>query len=118
MINFRSVIFPTLLFFMAAFPTRLALGQDAVKTGPGIYTVAFENERVRVLEVRLKPGEKVGMHEHPDCLTYIVSPGKLKFTYADKNTPPMISEAKIGEIIFRKAEKHTVENMGLGRRPR
>ena len=39
--------------------------QDPVKVAPGIYKVILENDHVRVLEVTLKPGEKVPMHSHP-----------------------------------------------------
>jgi hypothetical protein len=39
--------------------------QDAVKLSPQYYTVKAENDRVRVLEYRLKPGEKEVMHSHP-----------------------------------------------------
>ena len=39
---------------------------DAVKTDPDKYRVVFENERVRVLEYRDKPGEKTKTHTHPD----------------------------------------------------
>ena len=40
--------------------------EDAVKTDPDKYKVVLENERVRVLEYRDKPGEKTKMHTHPD----------------------------------------------------
>ncbi len=39
---------------------------DAVKTDPDKYKVVLENERVRVLEYRDKPGQKTKMHTHPD----------------------------------------------------
>jgi hypothetical protein len=35
-----------------------ASAQDPVKTSPQYYKVLLENDQVRVLEYRLKPGEK------------------------------------------------------------
>jgi len=39
--------------------------QDAVKADAKHYTVAFENDQVRVLKVHYGPGEKSAMHSHP-----------------------------------------------------
>jgi hypothetical protein len=39
--------------------------QDPVILSPQYYTVEAEDERVRVLEYRLKPGQKEVMHSHP-----------------------------------------------------
>ena len=41
--------------------------QDVVKVSPETHTVLLENERVRVLDVYAKPGEKVGMHSFTSC---------------------------------------------------
>jgi quercetin dioxygenase-like cupin family protein len=43
--------------------------QDLVKVAPKICKVLLENDRVRVLEIRFKPGGKLPMHSHP---AYIV----------------------------------------------
>ena len=43
---------------------------DAVKVAPESYKVLLENDRVRVLEYRIKPGYKNAMHSHPDFLLY------------------------------------------------
>ena len=42
-----------------------AHAQDPVKTSPQYYKVLLENDQVRVLEYRLKAGEKEAMHSHP-----------------------------------------------------
>jgi hypothetical protein len=34
--------------------------------GPNIYKRLFENDRVRLFEVRFKPGECIALHSHPD----------------------------------------------------
>ena len=43
---------------------RVAI-QDPVKLSPQYYTVRFENDRVGVLELHMKPGGKEPMHSHP-----------------------------------------------------
>ncbi len=90
--------------------SSFALARDPIKMSPTNYKVAFENERIRVLEMRYQPGEKVGMHDHPEHVVYITGPGKVKFTYP--KDPPLISETKIGEIIWGPAVSHTLENIG------
>jgi hypothetical protein len=37
---------------------------DAIAAAPNNHRVVFENEKVRVLEVTIKPGEKEPFHEH------------------------------------------------------
>ncbi len=84
--------------------------QDPVKVGPNVYQTVFENSHVRVNEVRFKPGEKIGMHSHPDHVVYILSAGKLKFGYPDNTTKDM--EFKVGDVVWLKAESHQAENVG------
>jgi hypothetical protein len=55
-----------------------AFGQDPVKTSPQFYKVLLENEQVRVLEYRLKPGEEERMHSHPAGVVYVLGGGTLK----------------------------------------
>ncbi len=38
-----------------------AQAQDPVKVAPGNYKVTLDNSRVRVLDIHIKPGEKVAM---------------------------------------------------------
>ncbi len=60
--------------------------QDPVKTSPQYYKVLLENDQVRVLEYRLKPGEKEPMHSHPAGVVYVLSGTKLKVSYPDGRT--------------------------------
>lgn len=46
--------------------------EDAVKVAPHVYKPIFENDRVRVLDTRMKPGDKTEMHGHPDVVVYAV----------------------------------------------
>ena len=60
--------------------------QDVAKVSPETHTVLLENERVRVLDVHAKPGEKVGMHSHPASVVYYLTDAKVKYTYPDGRT--------------------------------
>jgi beta-alanine degradation protein BauB len=95
---------------MLVFVVKTAMAQDVVKVAPESYKVLLENDRVRVLEYRLKPGAKEPMHSHPDYIVYAFSSGKAKFTFPDGKT--MEREIKAGKTMFIKTETHTVENVG------
>jgi len=90
--------------------TKTAMAQDAVKVAPESHKVLLENDRVRVLESRIKPGMKNAMHSHPDIIVYRFTPVKIKFTLPDGKT--FIREAKAGSVLFREAETHATENVG------
>ncbi len=83
---------------------------DAAKVASESYKVLLENDRVRVLEYRIKPGKKNAMHSHPDFLLYALIPEKFKLTFPDGKT--IDSEAKAGEVLFYEAETHAYENVG------
>ncbi len=104
-----AVVFATLLLLVAA---GTALAQDPVKVAPNNFKVLLENDRVRVLEFRSKPGEKIGMHSHPDSVIYFFSGGKSKFTYADGKTAE--PERQSGQVMWRGAETHASEYLGPG----
>ncbi len=94
------------------FGAGTALAQDPVTVAPTNFKVLLENDRVRVLEFRSKPGEKIGMHSHPDYFVYNFSAGKTKFTYPDGKTEER--EAPAGAAIWRDAETHASEYIGTG----
>ncbi|MGI9534700.1 MAG: cupin domain-containing protein, partial [Thermodesulfobacteriota bacterium] len=83
---------------------------DAVKVASESYKVFLENDKVRVLEYRIKPGEKNAMHSHPDFLFIALIPEKYKMTFPDGKT--IESEANAGEVFFCEAETHSYENTG------
>ncbi len=81
---------------------------DAVSVAPNLYKVLFENDRVRILEVRYGPGVKSEMHSHPDLAVVALTPLKAKFTLGDGQTVDI--ELQAGESTFVPAQDHTVEN--------
>ncbi len=81
---------------------------DAVKVAPHVHKIVLENEKVRVLESTLKPGEKTEMHSHPD----LVAVGISKYTLSNGKSIEVALMA--GESIFTEAVEHTTENIGSG----
>ena len=83
---------------------------DAVKVAADNYKVILENDRVRLLEYRGKPGDKTAMHSHPDVLVYPLTAGKFKFTVP--NGESFEIDIKAGEAMFAEAQDHSTENTG------
>jgi quercetin dioxygenase-like cupin family protein len=84
--------------------------QDAAKVDAKHYTVAFENDQVRVLKVHYGPGEKSTMHSHPNTVAVFVSDTKGKFTFPDGKSEDF--NAKAGDVIWNDARVHLPENTG------
>ncbi|HEV7194728.1 MAG TPA: hypothetical protein VGN19_02210 [Pedococcus sp.] len=55
---------------------------DPAATNPGLYTVVFENDEVRVLEYRDKPGDRTTPHAHPDSVMYSLTPFRRRLRSA------------------------------------
>lgn len=89
-----------------------ARAQDPVKVAPKLYKVIFEDEHVRVLEVKGKAGEKAPMHSHPSLVVYAMSGGKVKHTTPDGKTTE--NEMKAGTAMWVNAETHSSELLGPG----
>jgi quercetin dioxygenase-like cupin family protein len=84
--------------------------QDAVKVDAKHYTVAFENDQVRVLKAHYAPGEKSTMHSHPQDLAVFLTDAKGKFTFPDGKSEDF--NAKAGDVIWNKSTVHLPENTG------
>lgn len=80
-------------------PIFQATAQDAVQVNPQLFKVLAENDKVRVLEVKAKKGDKAGMHSHPPMVIYILKPGKTRFTSADGKITE--TKSKAGDVILR-----------------
>ncbi|MFN2542018.1 MAG: cupin domain-containing protein [Chthoniobacterales bacterium] len=84
--------------------------QDAVKVDAKHYTVAFENDQVRVLKAHYAPGEKSTMHSHPQGLAVFLTDAKGKFTFPDGKSEDF--NGKAGDVIWNKPTVHLPENIG------
>ena len=85
--------------------------QDPVKVSPQYYVVRFENDRVRVLEFHLKPGEKEAMHSHPAGVVYSLADATIRNGLPDGTTSER--SLKAGDVLWREDTTHTGENVGL-----
>lgn len=87
-----------------------AAEEDPVKLSPDNYKVILQNRQVRVVETRMKPGDKTAMHEHPDYVLYVIRGGQARFTDEKGHSKDVVLKA--GEVQFRDHEEHAVENIG------
>jgi quercetin dioxygenase-like cupin family protein len=83
---------------------------DPVKISPQYYKVLLDNDQVRVLEYRLKPGAKEAMHSHTSGIVYIFGDAKMRTTYPDGRTEE--SSGGAGEAHWRNPVTHALENIG------
>ena len=100
----------TLNLFTVLLLAATAMAQDPVPTYPDNYKVLAENDRVRVLDFKLRKGAKENFHSHPAAVTYVLAPFKILFTFPDGTT--RIREAKAGDVFFGEALVHASENIG------
>lgn len=84
--------------------------QDPVIISPQYYTVRFENDTVRVLEYRFKPGEKEVMHTHPPGVVHYLSEARFRIVSPDGSTSDATVTA--GEVAWRELTSHAAENIG------
>lgn len=106
----RYILAVLVLLLVGAFAHTAMTADDVLKVAPKCCTVLLQNDEVRVLDYVAKPGEKVGMHMHPDHVVYALSDGKTRFTMEDGSTKDV--ELKKGQAIFSKAVVHSTENIG------
>ena len=98
------------VFFIAVTGSKSLFSQDPVKVAPKNVKVVFENNRVRVLEVRIKPGEKLPMHSHPPHMTYTLSDFKGKYSTPDGEST--LGLGKNSAWSWTDAITHASENVG------
>jgi quercetin dioxygenase-like cupin family protein len=90
---------------------------DALNAAPQYHALLFENEAVRVLETRIRPGQTVPLHTHrwPSVL-YIVS--WSDFVRRDGKKTIVVDSRITGKILQGSAlwsgplPSHTLENVG------
>ncbi len=83
---------------------------DPIKLSPQLYRLRLDNDRVRVYEYHLKPGEKEPMHSHPAGVVYVLNGATLSSASPDGQA--IAHEAKTGEVIWREPTTHALENVG------
>jgi quercetin dioxygenase-like cupin family protein len=85
--------------------------QDVMKAASNAYKLLLENNRVRVMEVRLKPGQIAPMHNHPnDHVVYVLKDAKFKLSSPDGKSLKV--DLKSGKVLWMEAGPHETENVG------
>ena len=84
---------------------------DLLEVAKSGYKLLLENKKVRVMEIRLKPGEKSPMHNHPnDHVVYVVKDAKFKLNFPDGKSDKF--DLKTGQVLWIEAGPHQTENIG------
>ncbi len=83
--------------------------RDPAITDSDKYKVVFENDTVRVLEYKDKPGDKTTPHHHPNSVMYFFSSFKRCITANGKS---VTVDGKEGTIAWLKEQEHIGENIG------
>lgn len=88
----------------------LSGAQDPAVVNPKTVRVKLENDRVRVLEAVLQPGDKELLHSHPPSVIYVIDGGKTRNHTPDGKSSEL--ELKSEEALYRDAFTHWAENTG------
>ncbi len=107
--EFKPMIRNALASALLIFPL-LALSEDAVKTDGDKYKVIFENECVRVLDYKDKPGEATHQHTHPAFVLYSLSEFKRLITLPDGKQ--LQRHFKEGDVMWSNSQTHIGTNNG------
>lgn len=84
--------------------------QDAIQVAPDVYSVLFENDRVRLLQYHMQPGDNSAPHSHPSYLAYSLSDGTI--TFHTPSGESFDADMESGQTIWREAEDHSATNNG------
>lgn len=95
---------------LSALVTVDAHAQDPAEVNPQTIRVRLENDRVRVLEAVIPPGEKERMHSHPANVIYVIEGGKLRSHTPDGKVTEATFET--GQVLYREPVTHWAENIG------
>ncbi len=82
---------------------------DPVETNPHLYSVLFENERVRVLEYLDEPGAQSVPHRHPDSVMVTLSAFRRQLQAGDRVQDV---ELPAGTARWLGAQEHSGHNIG------
>jgi hypothetical protein len=83
--------------------------RDPAVTNPDLYQVIMENERVRVLEYRDRPGDRTTPHGHPDSVMVTLSAFRRRLIDGERSADVELAE---GLVRWLPAQEHAGENIG------
>ena len=88
------------------------MSDDAAVVASTAYKAVFENDQIRVLELRMEPGDKTAPHGHPNMVVVMVEGGTFRFGGPHSSTTPSDLEIASGTMSYQPADEHTTENIG------
>ncbi|MCH7734599.1 MAG: cupin domain-containing protein [Chloroflexi bacterium] len=83
---------------------------DPIDVSPDIYKLLDENDKVRVVEMKLAAGQSDNKHSHRNETVYFVTGGKVKIDVEGGDT--VEAEIPDGHVMFSDPWTHTVHNVG------
>jgi beta-alanine degradation protein BauB len=83
--------------------------RDPVTTNPDLYRVVMENDRVRVLEYRDRPGDRTAPHGHPDSVMVTLSGFQRRLHQGGRSADVTLES---GLVRWLDAQEHAGENIG------
>jgi hypothetical protein len=83
--------------------------RDPAVTNPHLYRVVMENDRVRVLEYRDRPGDRTTPHGHPDSVMVTLSAFRRRLIDGERSAEVELSS---GLARWLPAQEHAGENIG------
>jgi hypothetical protein len=90
-------------------PRMADMSLDPTTSNPDLYKLIFENDRVRVLEYKDKPGQGTTPHVHPDSVMYTLSSFKRRLASGGKEVEVEIDS---GSARWLDAQEHSGVNIG------
>lgn len=83
---------------------------DPAQVYPRNYQVLLENECVRVMDFRLRKGDREEPHRHPAHVLYVLEGFEIEFTFPDGSHG--LRKAKAGDVLFSEPVVHSPVNIG------
>ena len=90
---------------------EVSSAQDAVAVSPELYTVLFENDDIRVMELTYQLGEGDAPHSHPKYMGLVLEGGSLRVHHYGGESEEIIFEGS-QMLLFEPVEQHWAENIG------
>lgn len=83
---------------------------DPIEASPEHYKLLFENDHVRVLEMKLKAGQIDNQHSHPSETVYFVKGSSVRVHLPEGEA--VEAEFPDGGVMWHEPWTHRVENVG------
>ena len=85
------------------------MADDPLRSDPQLYSLVFENDRVRVLRYHDRPGDRTHPHVHPDSVMITLSAFDRRLVHGDEQVDVSLTA---GEVRWLDAQEHSGQNIG------